>query len=353
LGYRRLKLRGGYSYLREGASLDGVEALIFDVDGVLIDSSSSYDMAVLKTYEYLCSRLFGRIKIGKDALLKALYRLRDSGGFNCDWDSLYVMLLFTFQRMPLGYKEEFFRFKFEGLDPYERLSAASELPKFEVELLEEELLEFVRNADSRGLRSIEERMLRDRYLKRFRDFLDYRSGVWHGLLPYVFDEIYYGRELFEEQHDVKPRLGFEGLIRFERLLVERETLDRLSRFRLGLLTGRSRVGTYHTLGELVGYFEEAAQAFSEDEPRFKKPDPRILALQLKRLKVNKAIYVGDSMEDLLMTKGARGMGFDVLFAGVYEGLGYRDGRLELFMENGADLLIPDVNSLPEVLKVVG
>lgn len=347
--YQKKKLRNGYAYVRNEADLRGLDGLVFDVDGVLVDSSNSYDLAVCKTYEYLSKRLFGTVRVGKDALKKTLYRLRDSGGFNCDWDSLYVMLLFTFERMPTRYKKDFLRLDFEGLDPYKRIKLTSMLGNVELDIPEGDLLEFVEKADSRGLDSLMD-LLGDRYIKRFEEFLNYKSGVWQGVIPYVFDEIYYGKELFEEQHHVRPRLRFKGLIRFERLLVEEETLRRLSRFKLGLLTGRSRVGTYYSLGALVTYFDGKAQAFSEDDPHFKKPNPNPLAFCAKRLKVNKVMYVGDSMEDLLMAEGTKALGLKILFAGVYKGKGYRSKRLGLFMNKGADLLIPDVSSLPDLLE---
>lgn len=53
------------------------ELLIFDMDGVLVDTANSYRMAIRKTYEY-----FSGDKIGHDEIQQA----KNQGGLNNDWD---------------------------------------------------------------------------------------------------------------------------------------------------------------------------------------------------------------------------------------------------------------------------
>lgn len=53
------------------------EAFVFDVDGVLIDVSRSYRLAVLRTVEFFC---------GQRVCMEDIQELKNMGGFNNDWD---------------------------------------------------------------------------------------------------------------------------------------------------------------------------------------------------------------------------------------------------------------------------
>ena len=60
-GYKRLTLNGNSALLRVSSidSLESTDAVIFDCDGVLIDSRDSYDRAIDVTVAYFLSSIFG------------------------------------------------------------------------------------------------------------------------------------------------------------------------------------------------------------------------------------------------------------------------------------------------------
>jgi histidinol-phosphate aminotransferase len=53
------------------------ELIVFDMDGVLVDTSNSYRMAIKETYKYFA---------GKDISFEEIQQAKNSGGLNNDWD---------------------------------------------------------------------------------------------------------------------------------------------------------------------------------------------------------------------------------------------------------------------------
>ncbi len=62
---------------------NNIDLIIFDIDGVLVDVSTSYRKAIKKTAEY-----FNAGEITKNDI----QLLKDEGGFNNDWDLTYELL---------------------------------------------------------------------------------------------------------------------------------------------------------------------------------------------------------------------------------------------------------------------
>ena len=75
----------------------------------------------------------------------------------------------------------------------------------------------------------------------------------------------------------------------------------------------------HSLQGLLSTFNKEACIFLEDEPRKNaKPNPFGIRKAMERMLTKHAIYVGDSVEDIVMVEKAKEeMGLDVEFIGVY------------------------------------
>jgi len=100
MSYREIAAASGKAYINEQQleELAEAEALLFDCDGVLIDVRNSYDAAINRTVAYIMGKLKPRDFSGA-ASQRLIYRLRRSGGFNNDWDAVYVILLGTFAQL--------------------------------------------------------------------------------------------------------------------------------------------------------------------------------------------------------------------------------------------------------------
>ena len=69
-----------------------VDSLIFDVDGVLWDTTGSYDPAIVQTIDLLAEHM-GRNDLSGQVGASDLRAMRLAGGLNSDWDLTYVVLV--------------------------------------------------------------------------------------------------------------------------------------------------------------------------------------------------------------------------------------------------------------------
>ncbi len=84
-------------------NVDDWEWIVFDIDGVLIDVSSSYDLAVLKTTQIFLRRL----DIGYDVTLELIRDFRRKGMFGDDYRVTEGLILAGFDDDPVKYVNKF------------------------------------------------------------------------------------------------------------------------------------------------------------------------------------------------------------------------------------------------------
>lgn len=196
--------------------------------------------------------------------------------------------------------------------------------------------------------------------------LAYPGDPKTSLLCRVFNEYYYGPVLLRQLHALAPVVGRKtGLIDAEKVIVSAGTLrslsSLLSKRRIGIVSGRSRLGTEHTLGELNRFFQEGPTVFLEDEeanagtghglPGKPDPEPLLHAAAIVG-NSNGILYVGDSVEDLLMTQNANLKRPTFLFCGV-TGTARGASRTSMLAERGADAILESVNDVPGLLSSLG
>jgi phosphoglycolate phosphatase-like HAD superfamily hydrolase len=362
-GYKRLTLNGNPASLRV-SSMDALrltDVVIFDCDGVLIDSRESYDRAIEATVAYFLSTFMG-LKLNLTFPTQQLVEtLRGTGQYNNDIDAAAAILVSIAASLPS-----------DGVA--KRLRSQSEAVEGLQETLDSEA--FVRRASSLlDLASQGFRLFVKAVKAEFRDSapcvddllerLAYPGGPASSPLSRVFDEYYYGPTLLKQLHGLAPIVGCKtGLIESEKALVSPETLRSLSSLlpkgRMGIVSGRSRLGTERTLGELMKFFQDGPLVFLEDHDAYinathpipGKPSPESLLLAIEHAENSRAIlYVGDSAEDLMMTSNARLVRPNLAFCGVV-GAAYSTRRDSMLSERGADAIIKSVNDLPALLSSV-
>src|SRR3989338_6970505 len=74
------------------------DAVIFDIDNVLIDTRASYTDCIIKTVETYLETVLG-YQTSRSPLLtrKDIETFKSLGGFNDDWDTCYGLLLYFLQ----------------------------------------------------------------------------------------------------------------------------------------------------------------------------------------------------------------------------------------------------------------
>lgn len=378
--YRKVKFPNGEAYIRIDSmqKLANTNSIIFDCDGVLVDASKSYNKAIIEATAYLLSILLGE-KFPKSAITEdVIFAFRRTGGFNNDWNTTYSLTMFVMSRIPEKFVDDYKAIFTEAIRkagyPYSRLKLARELikrNKIRVETKQQitkEIIEFAAKLDVRGLASAEREIFKGSsnnvaMLKSLREFLQYPEGVGKSIITSVFDENFYGNDLFEKVHGIKARLNIKkGTILNEEILVKESTLAKLKELfgkSIGIATGRGSVGTFFTLGKIRGYLNSNALIFLEDidpkileEKKYGKPEPYALIKASEAFPNGTNImYVGDSAEDLIMAKRANKTK-NFIFAAVCGNDSLSERRFDMFTKEKADIIIRSVNDLPAVFESV-
>jgi|RhiMethySRZTD1v2_1073278.scaffolds.fasta_scaffold172661_2 phosphoglycolate phosphatase-like HAD superfamily hydrolase len=308
-----------------------IDGIIFDVDGVLIDTRLSYNLAIKETVKHLLD-ILDLAKTIQSVSDNILLKMRLTGGFNNDTDTTYALILTSLVSEITSTKE-----------------------------LESLLFGGTNRIDARGIISVE-RYLSTLYsratVEKIKRRLNYPGPVGGSIVTTVFDEVFYGAELFKQRYGVSPKYYFgDGLIDNEKVVITRTTTRfLLNRFNnsIGVVSGRSKLAFEYSLQGILSTFNREACIFLEDEPRKNaKPNPYGIGKAMERMLTKHAIYVGDSVEDIIMVgKAKEEMGLDVEFIGVYGSSAKPMETRRALKQNGAELLLRSVNKLPNVLNKV-
>lgn len=305
-----------------------IDSIVFDCDGVLIDVSNSYDLAIKKTVDFIINEM-AQIKECGIVTTKMIEGFKATGGFNDEVDVTYALIL--------------------------AIVAANK----QKELFSKFIFTVIQNADQTGIKSVE------KYLDSInadifdiRKKLGYPSKKFQNPLSSIFDEIFYGSKLFTQLYNRKPQF-FDGLGLIENdiiLLNYDLTRDLHKRFdkRIALVTGRSLLSAKHSLKELLQEFDLKGSRFLEDEPReMAKPNPQSLISAIQVMNANNSLYVGDSMEDYLMARKADESGTSTIFCGIYGTSKDKEAKKALFQSKNVDIIIESISQIPKTLNLVG
>lgn len=220
------------------------QAIIFDVDDVLIDVSRSYIMCIKKTAEYF---LEDNVEIDE---IKE-YKLK---GYNNDWELTHALL------------------------------------------------------ESR------------------------KVSVSINRISEKFQELYSGKD-------------WDGLVRNEKCLIKKKVLRKLAaKYHLAVVTSRPKNEAEHAFQRfgLKEFFDVLIAM--EDMGEKQKPDPYGIRIAMEKMKVKRAIYVGDNVEDMRSANAA-----GVTAIGVVRGKN-RERIKNVLRNAGAQYIIGDVNKILEVVE---
>ena len=283
------------------------DAVVLDVDGVLVDVADSYRRATVETVV----REHG---LDADLARATIQPLKDARGFNNDWVVTDALALYALAR-DRGY-----------------------------DAAPESFADAVATAGGglTGARAV----LADAVGAEVED--DWNSER----LRAVFQSLYLGSERYRAFEGGDPPLDAPGYIADEPVLVDPATLDALrDRVELAVLTGRpaqeaevalSRAG----LGDLSS---ERRVTMDDDLPG--KPDPAGLVALAERLGARSLLFVGDTLDDVRTAVAASEADPDRTYRGVgvlTGGVTGETGR-EKYAAAGAWRVVESVNGLPALV----
>jgi len=301
-----------------------IDGIIFDCDGVLIDITKSYDLAIIKTTQYVLEK-FAKIIDSINVDFKIIDGFKSTGGFNDEVDLTYAAII--------------------------SLVAAQKLEKNQTEFI----FDVIKNSNSSGILSVE------KYIENFVDISEIKNqlsypGTHHqNPLYQIFDQLFYGPKLYEKLFQNKSQFTEPGLIEQDDVILNESLLELLQKkfdSKIAMVTGRGKESVSYSLKGMLQKFNLDNSVFLEDESRdLAKPNPKPLFDSIKGMNSNVTLYVGDSMEDFIMAKKVTEMGSKVVFCGIIGTSKNPQEKLELFEKNEAILVVDSIHLIPKVLNL--
>ena len=305
-------------------SLDSIDTIIFDCDGVLIDITKSYDLAIINTTQYVLEN-YSKITNSINVDFKIIDGFKSTGGFNDEVDLAYAAIL--------------------------SLVAAKKLQKDPTEFI----FDVIKNSDSNGIVTVEKYLQNQTDISEIKNQLSYPGTHHDNPLYQIFDQLFYGSELYKKLFDKDSKFSEPGLIEQDDVIINNSLLELLEkRFnsKIAMVTGRGKESVNYSLKELLARFNLKNSVFLEDESRdLAKPNPKPLLDSIKGMNGTSTLYVGDSMEDLIMAKRVTDMGNKTIFCGIIGTSKNPQEKLELFEKNEAVLVLESIHLLPKVLNL--
>ena len=304
--------------------LNGIDSIIFDCDGVLIDITKSYDLAIIKTTQYVLEN-FSKINDSINVDFKIIDGFKSTGGFNDEVDLTYAAIL--------------------------SLTAAKKLEKDPMEFI----FNVIKNSDSNGISTVEKYLESQTDISNIKNQLSY-PGIHHeNPLYQIFDQFFYGPELYKKLFDKDSKFSEPGLIEQDDVILNNSLLELLEKkfdSKIAMVTGRGKESVNYSLKEMLGKFNLKNSVFLEDESRdLAKPNPKPLLDSINGMNGSSTLYVGDSMEDFIMAKRVTKIGNKTTFCGIIGTSKNPQEKLELFEKNEAVLVLDSIHLLPKVLNL--
>jgi HAD superfamily hydrolase (TIGR01548 family) len=285
------------------------DAVVLDIDGVLVDVADSYRRAIVESVE----RVYG------DSIDRAEIQLfKDAGGFNNDWELTYAAALYGLAR---------------------RAGFPLSLETFTDKV----------SASGGGL-GVAETVVADHLDPHDREQV---YAEWDcDRLRAVFQQLYLGAELYRDIEGSEPDLDAPGYIHDEPTLLASDVREELfERFDIGVLTGRPTPEAAIAL-DRVGLELPDDHRFTMDDALPGKPAPDALVALADQFDADSVAFVGDTLDDVETAVNAAEADPDRDYHGVgvlTGGLSGETGR-EKFERAGASAVLDSVNDLPALLE---
>jgi phosphoglycolate phosphatase-like HAD superfamily hydrolase len=385
-------------YFKKDSSeaLSDITKLIFDFDGVLVQTSQSYRQTIRKVVDYYFLEILGlEGEKGKLATLGDIQKFKDTGLYNNDWNLSYAiithylaLLMRKLKRKGVlqDFRKRFNNIQFSEIQSFLQIlgEVGDFLRRYGMNATE---LANVKNDDTLGLESfltqtnLENQNLSETPLEPgLPQVGSIELTLIRRLIPYdlekpellkrLFEESYLGKELFNKFYGIPSVFKFnESFLENETFIPTKETLEVL-RLRFGkfaIYSERPAVQGKHILekNDYERYFDRKASIFQEElfesrvdgkGIRLGKPHPTLFIELVQKLvgTTGEVAYVGDGVADAVLVENARLKGLSNLsFLGVLCSSQYPNKLLSRYMKHKADAIMTDVNDIPNLLASLG
>jgi phosphoglycolate phosphatase-like HAD superfamily hydrolase len=380
-------------YVREGSenALREVEKIIFDFDGVLVQTSQSYRQTAGNVVDYYFLELLGlEGEEGKLATLRDIQKFKDTGLYNNDWKLSYALITYYLSLIMKELEQKGalkeFTTQFDTLqflDVKTFIQSLTEVSDFlnRYEITATDLA----NQKDNGIITLDlflaqakldkQKPIETSLMGVDPEVAEDEQRLIQKLVPYkldkpdllkrLFEEIYLGKDLFTKIYATPSFFEFDGsLIDNEDFIPTKETLDvlrgQLGTF--GIYSGRPKPQGMYVLEKYgyTSYFDEKESVFlgdlltSEEEmEKLGKPNPTLFIELIEKTvgKDVKIAYVGDGIADAMLVEKAKAKGFENLcFLGVMSTSEDSNKLFTEYSKHGADAILTGANDIPYMIK---
>jgi hypothetical protein len=200
-----------------------IDSLIFDCDGVLIDITKSYDQTIITTAKYVLETL-ANINDSIDIDFKIIDGFKSTGGFNDEVDLTYAAIL--------------------------SIVAAKKLKKDQTEFI----FTVIENTDSTGITSVEIFLKNQVDISKIINQLSYPGPHKENILYQIFDQLFYGPELYLKLFKNNSKFSNSGLIENDDVILNDELCIKLQKKfgkQISMVTGRGKESVSYSLKNLL------------------------------------------------------------------------------------------------------
>ncbi len=311
------------------ADLQKIDSMVLDIDGVVMDVSSSFRVAISKTTQFYFTRILNWT--GKAILVSPaetqFFKL--AGGFNNDWELTYIAVLFF-----LAKREQFNNQNLDFLK-----NRGKSVKDFTKEIA----------VQGGGLQGVERLLFSTRKPEQVEKI---KENWDKNKIKQIFQEIYGGIDYCKKLYGFKPEfIKQRGLINQEKALLGTEDL-RPFYPKIGILTGRTKEEARVALNFAAISNMVTEKAVIVDDGGPTKPDPRILLNLGEILNTGMGIYIGDTIDDFKTVANFRAMepkevGKIRFLTGIVI---RRESEKEMFLDLGADVVAEEPKQILHVLS---
>ncbi|MHA1377332.1 MAG: HAD family hydrolase [Candidatus Helarchaeota archaeon] len=384
--------------------------LIFDCDGVLLNTSKSFDQAIKDTAEDFFTKILLLNKPIKPFVSnKDIILLRNTGGLGNDWDLSFVIILYymacillKFNSSPKKKREIYKCFKklprkyntlqnrIDGLKSLQklfyRLNINSNYLISNKDNGNYRLLDLTNKMDSTGLRSAKSALLSElvEQYDKIIELWDYIENLFgyqklnlENPIKRIFEEIYLGSYIFKKIYKAHPKFYFgSGRIETEKLIPSIDFFQKLisnySINKFGIASSRPSKQALYVLEpyKILEYFNSEALIFLNDiykeerrvfkdtgnRIRLEKPHPfsLIKSAEKLRLKNDRIGYIGDTASDFIAVENANiESNYKFYSICVYGSSSEPEKLKNKFKELGANIIIEAPNDLLVLFEKIG
>lgn len=304
------------------------DTLLFDVDGVLIETSNSFRAANIATTDYIVGTLNGLDwRQGVHGAAEHAVTMEDigafkrAGGFNSDWDMCYLLASLATARLR----------EWHGTHLAERTT--------------QEWADLAHSAAlaGQGGRAWVEVLFPASARTAYEQVVD------------IFNEAYWGATELRQRFGRESRYfaQAEGFARNEEMLFAPDFFQRLRQAgiqRLGMITGRVGPEVESALERLEAYCGERWWDVVVPADHYAKPDPQALRFALSSVGAQGGLYIGDTADDFDLVRRYK-QSREEHEPEVISAMVVHDDEIDLYRQRGADVLVESVEALLDFIAV--